>query len=735
MSAPEPRAGSPAGEPPARAAGAPAGRCGDPGRRGGGRGGGVDALSRAVETDRLRVELAVDAAGIGSFDWDLATGRLSWDERLLAIFGYEPGEFDRTIDAFAARLHPDDRARVTEALQTAIETLGEYAAEFRIVLPDGSTRWVQGRGRALADDRGRAVRLLGVGYDTTLQREGDVRLARLLEAMKAAFVSMDREWRFSYLNAEAERVLRRTREETLGRDVWELFPAAVGGEFENRFRTAVATGTEQVFEAFYPAPLDAWFEVRAWPTPEGLSVSFLDITERRAAQERAARATARLELIARMSAVLGDRSAEGLTEDAALQRVCEALIPVLGDWVIATLVDEDGRMRDVGSWHVDPAARPAAARYARLRLAALPPHAPVLRALASGQLRVVDDVAAVVRPLLAPGEVRELFDQLAPRTGMTLPLAARGRTLGALSIYRSADRPPPDGGDAATARDLADRIALALDNSRLYEQQRRLAEDLQRSLLTAPPEPDHAQIVVRYEPAVEVAQVGGDWYDAFLQPSGETMLVIGDVVGHDTEAAAAMGQLRGMLRGIAYREATGPAAVLADLDAAIAGLGVGTMATAAIARIEQTPGERAAGLTRVRWSNAGHPPPLVLHHDGRVDELAGARAELMLGVDPGTRRTESVVTVRRGSTLLLYTDGLVEDRDVPLDEGMARLRAVLTELGGLPLEELCDTVLDRMRPQGLHDDVALVAIRLHPQDRPRPREAGPRRVPSRFDPE
>ena len=188
---------------------------------------------------------------------------------------------------------------------------------------------------------------------------------------------------------------------------------------------------------------------------------------------------------------------------------------------------------------------------------------------------------------------------------------------------------------------MADRAALALDNSRLYEQQRRLAEGLQRSLLTAPPEPDHAEIVVRYRPAVRAAEVGGDWYDAFLQPSGATVVVIGDVVGHDTEAAAAMGQLRGMLRGIAYRDGAGPAAVLAELDAAIQGLGMDTMATAAIARVEQTAEERAAGTTRVRWSNAGHPPPLLLHHDGRIEELSTARAELMLGVDPATPRAPS----------------------------------------------------------------------------------------------
>jgi serine phosphatase RsbU (regulator of sigma subunit) len=312
---------------------------------------------------------------------------------------------------------------------------------------------------------------------------------------------------------------------------------------------------------------------------------------------------------------------------------------------------------------------------------------------------------------------------------VALSLQARGRTVGALSIYRGGDRPPADADDVATLVEVADRVALALDNSRLNEQQRRLAEGLQRSLLTAPPEPDHAEIVVRYRPAVRAAEVGGDWYDAFVQPSGATVVVIGDVVGHDTAAAAAMGQLRGLLRGIAYRDGIGPAAVLVDLDAAIQGLGMHTMATAAIARLEQTAEEWAAGTVRVRWSNAGHPPPLLIHHDGRIEELLTARPELMLGVDATARRSETVVTVRRGSTLLLYTDGLVEGRDLPLDDGIARLKVVLAELAQRPLGELCDEVIERLRPEGLQDDVALVAVRLHPQDRPRPADAGPERVP------
>jgi serine phosphatase RsbU (regulator of sigma subunit)/PAS domain-containing protein len=682
-----------------------------------------------LEAGRLRIELAVDAAQIGSFDWDLTTGRLSWDDRLLQIFGYDRNSFDESIDAFLARCHPEDRLRTLESLQSAVDTCGDFSAEYRVVLPTGETRWVLGRGRALADEAGVAVRLLGVAYDTTAQQEGQARVVRVLEAMSAAFFALDRRWRFTYVNAEAERVLHAGREELVGGDIWELVPAAVGSNFEENYRGAMADGTERVFEAYYPAPLDAWYEVRAWPSPDGLSVYFLDVTARLAAQERSRRSTARLALVAEATSVMSGALIGGQGEETALQRVAEAAVPVLGDWVILSLVDEDGRMRDVGSWHRDAEARPLVARYAALRLASIGPDAPIVRSLASGQLLAVDDVGQAVGRTLPSGEVSDVFWALAPRSAITLPLAARGRTLGALSVYRSADRPPADADDVATAREVAGRVALALDNARLYEQQRRLAEGLQRSLLTAPPEPDHAEIVVRYRPAMEVAQVGGDWYDAFLQPPGATMVVIGDVVGHDTEAAAAMGQLRGMLRGIAYRAGVGPAEVLTDLDVAIEGLGMGTMATAAIARVEATAEERAAGTARLRWSNAGHPPPLLVHPDGSVEELSGAGSELMLGVDPTTSRTDSVVSVRRGATLLLYTDGLVEGRDLPLDDGIARLREALAELADRPLAELCDEVIDRLRPEGLQDDVALVAVRLHPEDRPRPPEAGPERVP------
>ncbi|RBY88566.1 SpoIIE family protein phosphatase [Blastococcus sp. TF02A-26] len=680
------------------------------------------ALVSEYERVRLSWRLAIDAGGVGAFDWDLRTGELTWDDRLIAMFGYSPDEFDHTIEAFNARLHPDDLPRVTEALQTSIATRGEYEAEYRVVLPTGDTRWVRARGRTLTDPDGSASRVLGAAYDTTDLRTEDVRVTRVLEAMPAGFYSLDRDWRFTYVNAAAERLLWHSRDELLGELLWDAFPAAVNSAFEEQYRTAVRTGRPATFDAYYPAPLDGWYEIRVWPSPEGLSVYFVEVTERREIQDRAERAAQRLALLAQVSSELSGT----LDVQAATGHLPRLVVPALADWCIVTLVDDDGRPRDVGHWHADPTRRALVGRYAAARLDAMPTTGPVGRALLTGE--PVHSPSSDVLALLPPGEARDTLALLDPEGGVALPLRARGRTLGVLTLFFRRGWTPRQE-DLVTAQDVADRAGLALDNARLYRQQQQLAEGLQRSLLTQPPEPDHCEIAVRYLPAAEAARVGGDWYDAFLQPGGATMLVIGDVVGHDTAAAAAMGHLRGLLRGIATYSDAPPVEVLRGLDSSMAVLGTEVLATAAVARLEQTDDERERGITRLRWANAGHLPPMVVQPDGSVADLASWQGDLMLGVDATAVRQESVVTLDRGATVLLYTDGLVERRDSDLDAGVRRLRETLTELAGLPLEQLLDEVLERLVDGRPEDDVALVAVRLHRQDRPRPAEAGPNRVP------
>ncbi|GAB7191705.1 hypothetical protein NUM3379_24130 [Kineococcus sp. NUM-3379] len=173
-----------------------------------------------------------------------------------------------------------------------------------------------------------------------------------------------------------------------------------------------------------------------------------------------------------------------------------------------------------------------------------------------------------------------------------------------------------------------------------------------------------------------------------------------------------------------------PARILARTDRAMANLQVGTT-TATAARLEQSPDERERGVTRLRRSSAGHPPAMVVHPDGTVTPLPGLHTDLLLGVLPDVERRDAEVVVDRGSTVLLCTGGPVERRDQPLTEGLEMLQAVPEELAGPDgeLDTLVDEVLARMLPPHPEDDVALIAVRLHRQDRPRPAEAGPQRVP------
>ncbi len=234
----------------------------------------------------------------------------------------------------------------------------------------------------------------------------------------------------------------------------------------------------------------------------------------------------------------------------------------------------------------------------------------------------------------------------------------------------------------------------------------RMAGSLQRALLTEPPTVPGLEIAVRYLPAVRDAQVGGDWYDAFSVPDGTTMLVIGDVAGHDVAAAATMAQARGVLRGIAQTVAGSPAAVLGSLDRALHRLEVSTVLTATVATVRPDP----AGPARLRWSNAGHPPPVLLCADGRVRVL-DRRPELLLGTGCPAPRSDHEVDLCRGDTLLLYTDGLVERRGASLDEGTAWLVSALAGRAGQPVAQLCDALLAGMAGR-VPDDIAVLAVRI-----------------------
>ena len=337
-------------------------------------------------------------------------------------------------------------------------------------------------------------------------------------------------------------------------------------------------------------------------------------------------------------------------------------------------------------------------------------------------------------PMAAAAAGRPVFQEDAAESGAAaplegleawaaLPLRIGGRPLGSLTVGWERRHVFEDNdvrvleAFAAQCSQAVSRVARRESERRQARATRSLAETLQRSLLTDPPQPEHLDIAVRYRPAAREVQIGGDWYDAFVSPTGDTTLVVGDVTGHDWTAAAIAGQLRSMLRGV--ESALGhraPHEVLGGLDRALVETGIETLATAVVARVEEPP---AAGGARVlHWSNAGHPPPLLIAADGRAT-LLERPADLLLGVDPDRHRHHHAVPLRPGDTVVLYTDGLIERRDAPLDDGLARLLAAAPDLARRPVEELCDAILGRMDPD-LSDDIALLALRVHDDEPPSP---------------
>jgi PAS domain S-box-containing protein len=260
-------------------------------------------------------------------------------------------------------------------------------------------------------------------------------------------------------------------------------------------------------------------------------------------------------------------------------------------------------------------------------------------------------------------------------------------------------------GYVGTATDIHERRSMEERLRQVYEREHRVAETLQRSLLPQRlPQIDGLAMAARYLPAGRGAAVGGDWYDALELGDGRIALVVGDVVGHGVRAAATMGQLSNACRAYALVEVS-PSEVVARLNRLIASSGEDAMATVLYLVLDRETGD-------VAFTNAGHPPPLVLTSDG-PRFLEGGRSVPVGAADPAIFR-ETRETLPQGSSLLLYTDGLVERRDVPLEDRLGELKAAAAAADG-GLEDICDQVLRGvLGARDPVDDVALLAVRPEP---------------------
>jgi PAS domain S-box-containing protein len=644
------------------------------------------ALAADLEMSVVRLDLGFEAASIGGFDWNLATNALHWDARLMELFGYSPETYVPHIDSFFERIHPDDRYRTQAAIDRAVEARGDYEADYRVVHPDGTIRWIAARGRVLAGEDGEPARMLGAAYDTTDVHSAAERLGRTLETMSTAFFTFDREWHFTYVNKEAERILGRRRDELVGMRIWDLYTDLEGTESDVFYRKAMNTGEPTSFEQYYP-PLDTWFDVRVTPNADGLSVYFHDISNRvRAEQQReealaqTGAATGRLQILSAASA----RLAGTLEVDELLRILSDVVLNGFGEGVVIGL---DERILDE--------SRGATMKVAHAAHADDPSGTVLLARLADEPLTVDRFGARAAR--LSDFVPALLEDTLGLRPALALPLISRGRTLGVMIVIGAIEGTL----DRRVLVELAARAGVALDNAVLYGSERRLALTLQRTLLpTALPELPGIELAARYLPGAGGRDVGGDFYVGHELEDGRLLLVIGDVMGHGPQAAARMGQLRAVLAAYAY-DGDPPDRVLAHVSMRAPALLDLPMATV-LAGI-YTPDER-----RLTFALAGHPPPL-LAPLGAPPAFAPARPGPPLGAGV-TAFERHVLDVPPGGTLVFYTDGLIEERSKPIDVGLERLRGALEDVE-LPPQQVCDHVLERMgRTAGGDDDVALLVM-------------------------
>ncbi|MGW1916436.1 PP2C family protein-serine/threonine phosphatase [Streptomyces sp. NPDC002076] len=293
------------------------------------------------------------------------------------------------------------------------------------------------------------------------------------------------------------------------------------------------------------------------------------------------------------------------------------------------------------------------------------------------------------------------------RTLLGVAISVRGEIYGDLYLSERIDGQPFDVHDESVVVALASAAGIAIENVRLFERIRLGAEQFQRLLLPTLPDLRPFAAAAIYRPAAEPSQLGGDWYDAIPLPDHVVAVVIGDVVGHDLQAAAAMAATRNMLRALVFDQSSPPGAVLAQLDRTLEMVTNNRVTTTTLARIQP----EGSGW-RLNWSTAGHVPPLVVTRERRVTYLL-AEPGLPLGVDTEQPRPDHTRLLPPEATVVFYTDGLIEHPGHSIDESLSELAGLASVHADLPLPEFVRTLADH-HPSDGHDDMAILALRTPP---------------------
>jgi PAS domain S-box-containing protein len=562
------------------------------------------------------LSLALEAGRLGTWRWDARTGEVLWDERLERIFGLEPGTFDGTFDMWVSLLHPDDREQVLAAVDRAVRNRTSYLVEHRVVWPDGTVRWLQGRGSVTFDDDG--------AVDGTIGCTGDITAVKQAEQ-----------------------------------------------DAEERARSAAA-----------------------WA-------------------EREHRERERLEFLVGLTEV----SLTAGSHQAFMDEVTAAAVPRLGDWCALHYQPPDSTRLERSVAHADP-------HKAAWALALADRHPPdpagghgvpaVMRTGRTEFIAAFDEelTDTLIREATMPAdEAQAIFDELALTSAITVPLRAARGVIGAMQLVSAESGRCFAAEDVALAEAAAGRIAEAVERIWFAEQHRTISATLQRALLPpALPQVPGVSLAARYWPAGAAAEVGGDFYDVFPVEDGLWALLIGDVCGTGSDAAAVSGIARYTTRAAA-RHGCDHTEVLAWINDAVLHSGRDRFCTACFATLRA----EADGSFRLTAASAGHPLPVIVPPDGEA-RLHGEPGTL-LGVFDDIRVHATDARVAPGDVIVFYTDGIT---DLPPPHGLdapgtvALLRQAVLDAGGSGAEHVIERVreaLDARIPiRQRHDDIALLVL-------------------------
>ncbi|MFD6997534.1 SpoIIE family protein phosphatase [Streptomyces mirabilis] len=657
-----------------------------------------------------------------------------WSLRAQQLFGISP-ERALGMDPIEAFFEPDQRERGQRKMAEILDGR-EWTGvvPFRMPAAEDGEPGAEGLAEVYVmptttEDGERAAVCIVVDVRTLRSIETDLAASQAIFGQSPfGFLLIDTDLRVRRANKRFASVFGGNVESHRGRTVHDYLPRSEADRVAATLRRVLETGdsiTDMHVTGFIPGS----DERRHWSInlyrvhsgtgrPIGIAWLGTDITSRRAAAREAAAARRNLALLNEAGARIGN----SLDLETTARELLDVVVPGFCDLATVDLYqgllagDETPRALADGS-----------AELRRVAFASAVSDAPFIGGPAPVAVGAVHhypfnspcaDALRTARPQHVPAEDGGLI-----QSTLAVPMVAHDTVVGLAQFSRTKGSEPFGDRDRALAVELAARAAVCIDNARLYRREHERALILQRSLLPpGDPEASGLDIACRYLPGNAATEVGGDWFDVIELPGHRTALVVGDVMGRGLRAAVAMGELRTAVRTLALLDLE-PAEVLSALDEIARGLGTPGGVQQATRAARQP---RDADLSEVylatcvyavydsvtrrcTFANAGHLPP-VLVEPGESALMLDVPPGMPLGVG-GEPFEEVEVELPEGALLALYTDGLVESRDHPLDEGLQAFVGALTD-PSRPLEDVCDHVLNTLDTHHGEDDIALLMARV-----------------------